>query len=118
MASPVIRRDQLARRDQPVNASGVHDSIAVRDPITSEAKRTERVGVETTSHRVTGVVTLPAEGYRARFSDYLNRHEIAFISLTDVQKVPLGGGETEEHAFLAVARQAIVFGYSLEHEAD
>lgn len=99
-----------------MSSNGAHDATAVRDPITSEAKRTERVGVETASYSVTGVVTLPAEGYRARFSDYLNRQDVDFISLTDVQKTPLGGGPTEDLAFLAVARRAIVFGYTLPRD--
>lgn len=100
-----------------MNTNGAHDSITVRDPVTSEAKRTERVGVETATHSVTGTVTLPVDGYRARFSDYLNRQDIEYISLTDAQKTPLGGGPAESHAFLAVARKAVVFGYTLERDA-
>jgi len=100
-----------------VSSNGGHDATAVRDPVTSEAKRTEQVGVETATHSMTGTVTLPADGYRARFSDYLNRQDIDYISLTDVQKTPLGGGPPESYAFLAVARKAIVFGYSLERDA-
>lgn len=101
-----------------MNINGAHDSITARDPVTSEVKRTERVGLETATHSVTGTVTLPVDGYRARFSDYLNRQDNDYISLTDVQKVPLSGGPTESHAFLAVARRAIVFGYSLDRDAD
>jgi Family of unknown function (DUF6812) len=104
-------------RDQTVSSNGVHEATAVRDPTTSEAKRTEQVGVETATHSVIGTVTLPADGYRARFSDYLNRQDIDYISLTDVEKTPLSGGSATSHAFLAVARKAIVFGYSLERDA-
>lgn len=73
--------------------------------------------METAKHLVTGTVTLPAQGYRARFSDHLNRQDIDYIALTEAEKAPLGGGPTENHGFLVVARRAIVFGYSLEQSA-
>jgi hypothetical protein len=104
-----------------VDANGSTDlntTVAPRDPTVAEAMRTERVAVETAKHLVTGTVTLPAHGYRARFSDHLNRQDIDYIALSEAEKTPLGGGPAESHGFLAVARKAIVFGYSLENDAD
>ncbi len=87
------------------------------DTAESERKRTVRVGLETATHSILGTLTLAPHGYRARFSDHLNRSDIDYVSLTDAEKTPLGGGPTESHPFLAVARKAVVFGYSLEHDA-
>ena len=81
------------------------------DTATPEQKRTEVVAVETATHLVRGTVTLPVDGYRARFSDYLNRADLDFISLTDVEKEPLRGGTATRHDYLAVARESILFAY-------
>lgn len=81
------------------------------DTATPEEKRTEEVALETESQLIRGTVTLPVEGYRARFSDYLNRADLDFIALIDAEKEPLGDGTCTRHAFLAVARKAILFAY-------
>lgn len=86
------------------------------DPAVTGTSRTERVGLETATHSIRGTVSLPLQGYRARFSDYLNRGDIDYISLTDVERAPLGGGTAEHHSFLAVAREAVLFGFPLEDE--
>ena len=39
--------------------------------------------METARHRITGILTLPSDGYRSRLSDFLNASERDFISLTD-----------------------------------
>ena len=44
--------------------------------------RHEHVYVETDRHRISGVLTLPHDGYRSRLSDFLNASERDFISLT------------------------------------
>ena len=72
--------------------------------------------METATHLIRGTITLPREGYRARFSDLLNRNDIDYLSLTDAERVPLEGGEPTTYGFLAVARSAVVFGYPLEDE--
>jgi hypothetical protein len=72
--------------------------------------RHERVYVETSRHRITGVLTLPADGYRSRLSDFLNGSERDFVSLTDVVVELIGReGPGTEHDFLAVSRRHIVF---------
>jgi hypothetical protein len=83
-----------------------------------EEPRRERVALETATHLFKGTITLPADGYRARFSDHLNRSDLAFIALTDVEKVPLGGGPSTRYPFLSVARAAVVAGYQLEDESS
>ena len=72
--------------------------------------RHERVYIETARHRITGRLTLPADGYRSRLSDFLNATERDFVSLTDVVVEVIGrDGPGTEHAFMAVSRRHIVF---------
>ncbi|HET7574228.1 MAG TPA: hypothetical protein VFJ99_03845, partial [Solirubrobacterales bacterium] len=62
-------------------------------------RRRERVVFETDRHMIVGDITLPPEGYQSRFSDAVNRGDVAFIPLLDVEISPLGGGMTERHGF-------------------
>jgi hypothetical protein len=74
--------------------------------------RHEHVYVETDRHRITGVLSLPADGYRSRLSDFLNSSEREFISLTDVSMQALDEhgrpGDPVEHPFVTVARQHVI----------
>ena len=80
--------------------------------------RHEHVYVETARHRITGVLTLPADGYRSRLSDFLNAYERDFISLTNCVVELIGrDGPGTEHPFIAVSRTHIVFAIPLG-EAD
>jgi hypothetical protein len=72
-------------------------------------QRQERIRIETSGHRIEGLLTLSREGYRSRVSDVLNASERDFLTLTDVTLEPLAGGTVESHPFLAVARRHIVF---------
>jgi hypothetical protein len=74
-----------------------------------QQQRQERIELETHRHRITGDVTLAANGFRSRVSDLLNATEREFISLTDVELTPLDGGEPVKREFVAVSRQHIVF---------
>jgi hypothetical protein len=74
--------------------------------------RQERIRVETTRHRIEGLMTLARDGYRSRVSDVLNASERDFLTLTEVVVEPLDGGPVESHSFLAVARAHIVFAVS------
>ena len=71
--------------------------------------RQERVLIQTASHRITGALTLPREGFRNRISDLLNAFERDFLALTDVTLEPVDGGKATRHEFLAVSRRHIVF---------
>jgi hypothetical protein len=72
--------------------------------------RQERVYIETDRHRIAGTLTLAADGYRSRLSDYLNASERDFISLTDCVVELVGhDGPGTRHDFIAVSRHHIVF---------
>jgi hypothetical protein len=74
--------------------------------------RWERVVLETDRHRIIGHVTLPAEGYRSRLSDLLNREDLAFIPLVNAQVIDLQNGrEPESRAFVAVGREHVHVAY-------
>ena len=78
----------------------------------------ERIYVETDRHRISGVLTLPTDGYRSRLSDFLNASERDFISLTECVVEIIGrDGAGTEHGFIAVSRRHIVFAIPLG-EAD
>jgi len=79
----------------------------------AEAKR-QRVVLETERHRIVGEVNLPAEGYRGRLSDMLNREGMDFIPLVNVIVSSRNGSEPEERPFIAVARDHVELAY----EAD
>jgi hypothetical protein len=80
--------------------------------------RHEHVYVETERHRISGVLTLPMDGYRSRLSDFLNSYERDFISLTNCVVELIGReGPGTEHPFIAVSRRHIVFAIPLG-EAD
>jgi hypothetical protein len=72
--------------------------------------RTQRVHLETNRHRISGRLTLPADGYRSRLSDFLNASERDFVSLTDAVVELIGReGPGTNHDFIAVSRTHIVF---------
>lgn len=73
--------------------------------------RTERVVLETSRFRITGAVTLPAEGVRTRLSDLLNAEGLSFIALINAELAPLDGGEPERREFVAVARDHVQLAY-------
>ena len=78
-------------------------------------KRRERVVFETDRHMVFGDVTLPPpQGYQSRFSDALNRSDISFIPLVDVEIKPLDGGEAQKHDFIVVSKEHIRLAYPLD----
>lgn len=71
--------------------------------------RQERVLIETNRHRISGVITLSADGYRSRISDVLNATEKDFLSLADVTVEIIGAdGPGTHHDFLAVNRMQMV----------
>lgn len=74
-------------------------------------RRRERVVFETDRHLIVGDVTLPPEGYQSRFSDAVNRPEVAFISLLDVEITPLAGDGAVRRAFIVLAKEHIRLAY-------
>lgn len=83
--------------------------------------RKERVVLETERHRILGDLSLPREGYLSRLSDFLNRGELRFVSLTDVTVTEFdeaGESETTDHEFLAVGSDHIQLAYLAGDGAD
>lgn len=78
--------------------------------------RRERVVFETDSHVVVGDVTLPSEGYQNRFSDTVNRPDVAFIPLVDVEITPQGGGAPERRPFVILSKAHVRFAYPYADE--
>ena len=83
------------------------DTKRVIEGEASGSKRTERVVFETDRHLVAGDVALPSHGYESRFSDAINREDVAFLRLTDVELIPLGEGQVTRHEFLLLAKAHI-----------
>ena len=81
--------------------------------MSADVKRV-RVVLETEHYRVVGDVILPAEGFRGRLSDLLNREGVEFISLENALVSSRNGTEPEERPFIAVARDHVHLAY----EAD
>lgn len=81
-------------------------------------RRRERVVFETDRHMVVADVTLPPEGYQSRFSDAVNRADVAFIPLVDAEISPLGGGEAERHPFIVLAKEHIRLAYPLDETPE
>jgi hypothetical protein len=77
-------------------------------------RRRERVEIETDRHLIVGEVTLPPEGYQSRFSDALNRGDVAFLSVVNAEISPLAGGPPVRRDFIAVAKAHIRLAYPID----
>jgi hypothetical protein len=78
-------------------------------------RRVERVQLETDRHVVVGNVTLPpGEGYQSRFSDSLNRPNLTFVPLVEVEIWPLDGGEAVQRDFVIVNKDHVRLAVPLE----
>jgi hypothetical protein len=77
--------------------------------------RTMRIVLETARYRITGEVTLPAEGTRSRLSDLLNREGQSFIPLSSAEITAHEDGQRERMAFIAVARDNVQIAYEDDH---
>ncbi len=78
-------------------------------------QRDERIIVETGRHRITGLLRLPADGYRSRLTDYLNASERVFLALTDAEITNLDGApRAEQREFVALSVRHIVLAMPAE----
>jgi len=83
--------------------------VAGTDTVPAVEQRDERIIVETDRHRITGLLRLPADGYRSRLTDYLNSSERLFLALTDVEVTSLDGApRVERRDFVALSLRHIV----------
>lgn len=76
-------------------------------------RRTERAVFETDRQVVVGDVTLPPAGYQSRFSDSLNRDDLEFLPLTNVEITSLEDGKVSERPFAVISRRHIRISYPL-----
>ena len=76
-------------------------------------RRTERAVFETDRQLVVGDVTLPPAGYQSRFSDSLNRGDLEFVPLTNVEITSLEDGKVSERPFVVISRRHIRISYPL-----
>lgn len=74
-------------------------------------RRTERAVFETDRQVVVGDVTLPPEGYQSRFSDSLNRPDLEFIPLTNVEITSLVDGKISERDFVVLSKRHVRISY-------
>jgi hypothetical protein len=76
-------------------------------------RRVERAVFETDRHLIVGDVTLPPAGYQSRFSDSLNRGDLSFVPLTNVEITSLVDGKVSERPFIVLAKEHIRLSYPL-----
>jgi hypothetical protein len=78
-------------------------------------QRREKVFLETDRYRIEGKLTLPAEGFRRRLSDYVNQADRDFFSIEDAAVTPLDGStEAQQIDFMLVARRHVRLVLPLE----
>ncbi len=78
-------------------------------------RRVERAAFETDRHIVVGDVTLPPAGYQSRFSDSLNRGDLEFVPLTNVEITSLADGKVSERPFIALSKRHVRISYPVAH---
>jgi Family of unknown function (DUF6812) len=70
--------------------------------------RLQQIILETDRWRIEGNLTLPAEGYRSRLSDYVNQRDREFFSVQDATLTSLDDPSiVRQMAFMMVARSHI-----------
>jgi hypothetical protein len=74
-------------------------------------RRLERAVFETETQRIVGDVTLPPDGYQSRFSDALNRRDVDFLPLTNVEITSLVDGKVSERPFVVIAKRHVRVAY-------
>ena len=73
--------------------------------------RVERAVFETDRQLVVGDVTLPPDGYQSRFSDSLNRRDLDFLPLTNVEITSLADGTVRERPFAVLSKAQVRLSY-------
>jgi len=100
-------------------ASAGPGAMARTDTVPAVEQRDERIIVETDRHRITGLLRLPADGYRSRLTDYLNSSERLFLALTDVEVTSLDGApRVERRDFVALSLRHIVLAMPVDGGED
>ncbi|MBK5219007.1 MAG: hypothetical protein JJE35_04375 [Thermoleophilia bacterium] len=94
-----------------MNLNGINDRAAPIGEGDQIERRIERAAFETDAHLVVGDVTLPPAGYQSRFSDSLNRGDLEFVPLTNVEITSLTDGKVSERPFVALSKSHIRIAY-------
>lgn len=77
-------------------------------------RRVERAAFETDRQLVVGDVTLPPAGYQSRFSDSLNRGDLEFVPLTNVEVTSLVDGAVSRRPFVVLSKSHIRLAYPID----
>jgi hypothetical protein len=85
-----------------------------RAEIGQRDRRVERVQFETDRQRIVGDVTLPPEGYQSRFSDSLNRPDVTFIPVVNVEISSIMGGDIERRPFVVVCKSHVRIAFPVD----
>ncbi len=76
-------------------------------------RRVERVTFETDRYVVVGDVTLPPEGYQSRFSDSMNRDDLPFVPLVNVEITERETGRVTQRPFIVLGKSNVHFAFPL-----
>jgi hypothetical protein len=77
-------------------------------------RRVERAAFETDRQLIVGDVTLPPAGYQSRFSDSLNRGDLEFVPLTNVEITSLVDGAVSQRPFIVLSKSHIRIAYPID----
>jgi uncharacterized protein DUF6812 len=80
-------------------------------------RRVERAVFETDRQIIVGDVTLPPAGYQSRFSDSLNRGDLEFVPLTNVEITSLIDGKVSERPFVVLNKRHVRLSYPYPRQA-
>jgi hypothetical protein len=80
---------------------------------TQVERRVERAAFETDHQIVVGDVTLPPAGYQSRFSDSLNRPDVEFVALTNVEITSLIEGKVSVRPFVVLSKSHVRVAYPI-----
>jgi len=86
--------------------------------VNQKERRVERVQFETDRQRIVGDVTLPPAGYQSRFSDSLNRVDVMFIPLVNVEVSSIMGGDVERLPFIVVSKAHVRIAFPVDHSGQ
>src|SRR3954452_8030498 len=108
---PVVKLDVCSMGSSGIVSIGV----GMIDEGDSIDRRIERAVFETDRHLIVGDVTLPPAGYQSRFSDSLNRADLQFVSLTNVEITSLIDGKVSERPFVVISKTHVRLFYPHAH---
>jgi hypothetical protein len=82
--------------------------------LNQKERRVERVQFETDRQWIVGDLALPPEGYQSRISDSLNRVDVDFIPLVNVEVSSLMGGDVERYPFMVISKSHVRIAFPVD----